>query len=72
MTAGRKRLHHRAVDIDQCGFVYVGGIKFARYYPERATLEFINHSATRHEPGRFVEVDLLQFTAELQRLSESR
>lgn len=64
-------IYHKPLDIDARGFVYVYGLKVARYYADRQTLEFVDHRRAANEPARTVEVKAGELGAGLLRLIEA-
>jgi hypothetical protein len=66
-------LHHRPalLTIDQRGFIYLFGLKLCRYLARDGVLEFQDHSRTRAQGRRFVEVRAVDLADELIRITES-
>ena len=51
--------------VDEQGYIYVGGIKVARYIPERGTLQFCddNRHRSMQRGCRFVEVPITELVS---------
>lgn len=75
MTRFHQRIEpifHKPLDIDANGFVYVYGLKVARYYADRQMLEFVDHRRSSSQPARVVEVKAGELGEGLLRLIEAR
>ena len=58
--------------IDEKGFVYVGGVKIARYIPERRTLQFRDDNRHRsvQRGSQYVEVSISEFIGLTQKATK--
>lgn len=66
VTINRKRIQPRRLALDPEGYVYVQGLRVARYLPESGVLQFGTRRADRNQgEQRMVEVTLSELIAGL-------